>query len=160
VLPEFAIEDPIDSWETINKYGVPNINGTFLVGRYPKRPIVNQPSISVGDKVKVGFFQRLDTAGTMAPKKMGGEGKKRERLQFFDGVVISKRPSRTLNSSMITVRKTFRGGFGVEKVFSRSSPWVASVEVVRRSLVRRSKLYYLRGRSGKGARLRPLPSRK
>jgi large subunit ribosomal protein L19 len=75
----------------------------------------------------------------------------RERLQAFEGVVIAKR-NRGLNSSF-TVRKMSHGE-GVERVFQTYSPLVASVSVKRRGDVRRAKLYYLRGRTGKAARIR------
>ena len=75
----------------------------------------------------------------------------RERLQAFEGVVIAKR-NRGLNSSF-TVRKVSYGE-GVERVFQTHSPLVASIEVGRRGDVRRSKLYYLRGRTGKSARIK------
>jgi len=75
----------------------------------------------------------------------------RERLQAYEGVVISKR-NRGLNSSFI-VRK-ISAGEGVERTFQTSSPLVASIEVKRRGDVRRAKLYYLRGRTGKSARIK------
>ena len=75
----------------------------------------------------------------------------RERLQAFEGVVIAKR-NRGLNSSF-TVRKISYGE-GVERVFQAHSPLVASIEVRRRGDVRRAKLYYLRSRTGKSARIK------
>ena len=75
----------------------------------------------------------------------------RERLQAYEGVVIAKR-NRGLNSAF-TVRK-ISSGEGVERTFQTYSPLVASVEVKRRGDVRRAKLYYLRERSGKSARIR------
>jgi large subunit ribosomal protein L19 len=75
----------------------------------------------------------------------------RERLQAFEGVVIAKR-NRGLNSAF-TVRKISHGE-GVERVFQTYSPTVASVKVTRRGDVRRAKLYYLRGRTGKAARIK------
>jgi large subunit ribosomal protein L19 len=75
----------------------------------------------------------------------------RERLQAFEGVVIAKR-NRGLNSSF-TVRKVSHGE-GVERVFQTYSPLVDSVNVKRRGDVRRAKLYYLRGRTGKAARIK------
>ena len=75
----------------------------------------------------------------------------RERLQAFEGVVIAKR-NRGLNSSFI-VRK-ISSGEGVERTFQAYSPLVASIEVKRRGDVRRAKLYYLRERSGKSARIK------
>src|ERR1035437_6754585 len=75
----------------------------------------------------------------------------RERLQAYEGVVIAKR-NRGLNSSFI-VRK-ISSGEGVERTFQTYSPQIASIEVKRRGHVRRSKLYYLRERSGKSARIK------
>ncbi len=75
----------------------------------------------------------------------------RERLQAFEGVVIAKR-NRGLNSSF-TVRKISHGE-GVERVFQTYSPTVDSITVKRRGAVRRAKLYYLRGRTGKAARIK------
>lgn len=75
----------------------------------------------------------------------------RERLQAFEGVVIAKR-NRGLNSSF-TVRKISHGE-GVERVFQTFSPVVDSLVVKRRGDVRRAKLYYLRGRTGKAARIK------
>ena len=75
----------------------------------------------------------------------------RERLQAYEGVVIAKR-NRGLNSSFI-VRK-ISSGEGVERTFQTYSPLVAGVEVKRRGDVRRAKLYYLRERSGKSARIK------
>jgi large subunit ribosomal protein L19 len=75
----------------------------------------------------------------------------RERLQAFEGVVIARR-NRGLNSSF-TVRKISHGE-GVERVFQTFSPTVDSIHVKRRGDVRRAKLYYLRGRTGKAARIK------
>jgi len=75
----------------------------------------------------------------------------RERLQAYEGVVIAKR-NRGLNSAF-TVRK-ISSGEGVERTFQSYSPLVASIEVKRRGDVRRAKLYYLRERSGKSARIK------
>ncbi len=75
----------------------------------------------------------------------------RERLQAFEGVVIAKR-NRGLNSAF-TVRKLSHGE-GVERVFQTYSPSIADIKVKRRGKVRRAKLYYLRGRTGKAARIK------
>jgi large subunit ribosomal protein L19 len=75
----------------------------------------------------------------------------RERLQGYEGIVIAKR-NRGLNSSF-TVRKVSHGE-GVERVFQTHSPAIASIELKRRGSVRRAKLYYLRARSGKSARIK------
>lgn len=75
----------------------------------------------------------------------------RKRLQAYEGVVVAKR-NRGVNSSF-TVRK-ISSGEGVERTFQTYSPLIASVEVKRKGDVRRAKLYYLRDRSGKSARIR------
>jgi len=93
------------------------------------------PEFAPGDTVKVTV------------KVVEGE---RERLQAFEGVCIAKK-SRGLNSSF-TVRKISYGE-GVERVFPLYSPRIARIELVRRGDVRRAKLYYLRGRTGKAARI-------
>ena len=81
----------------------------------------------------------------------------RKRLQAYEGVVIARR-NRGLNSSFI-VRK-ISNGEGVERTFPLYSPRIAKIEVKRRGAVRRAKLYYLRERSGKSARIKEkLPSR-
>ena len=75
----------------------------------------------------------------------------RKRVQAFEGVVIAKR-NRGLNSAFI-VRK-ISSGEGVERTFQTYSPIIASIEVKRKGAVRRAKLYYLRERSGKSARIK------
>ncbi len=92
-------------------------------------------------------FAPGDTVTVQVKVKEGN----RERLQAFEGVVIAKR-NRGLNSSF-TVRKISHGE-GVERVFQTYSPLVDSVTVKRRGDVRRAKLYYLRGRTGKAARIK------
>jgi len=78
------------------------------------------------------------------------EGEK-ERLQAFEGIVVAKRGGGI--SENFTVRKV-SAGVGVERIFPLHSPIIASVELVRRGLVRRAKPYYLRRLSGKAARIR------
>jgi large subunit ribosomal protein L19 len=96
---------------------------------------------------KVPDFSPGDTVVVQVKVKEGN----RERLQAFEGVVIGRR-NRGLNSSF-TVRKVSHGE-GVERVFQTYSPTVASIKVKRRGDVRRAKLYYLRERSGKSARIK------
>jgi large subunit ribosomal protein L19 len=76
----------------------------------------------------------------------------RKRTQAFEGLVIAKRKGSGLNASFI-VRK-MSAGEGVERTFQTYSPMIASIEVKRRGDVRRAKLYYLRDRSGKSARIK------
>ena len=98
-------------------------------------------------------FAAGDTVVVQVKVKEGN----RERLQAYEGVVVAKR-NRGLNSSFI-VRK-ISSGEGVERTFQTYSPLIGSIEVKRRGDVRRAKLYYLRERSGKSARIREkLPSR-
>lgn len=94
------------------------------------------PTINPGDTIKASVRIK--------------EGNK-ERLQAFEGVVISIKGSGI--SRTVKLRKIFQG-IGVERTFLLHSPKVESFKVVRRGVVRRAKLYYMRGRSGKSARIR------
>ena len=96
---------------------------------------------------KIPEFATGDTVVVQVRVKEGN----RERLQAYEGVVIAKR-NRGANSSF-TVRKISHGE-GVERVFPTYSPSVAEIKVKRRGDVRRGKLYYLRERSGKSARIK------
>ncbi len=77
---------------------------------------------------------------------------KNEIIKIFEGVVISRRNKSIINATF-TVRK-ISNGIGVEKIFPLHSPNVDNIEVIRKGKVRRAKLYYLRGRSGKAARIK------
>jgi len=79
-----------------------------------------------------------------------GEGEK-ERIQPFEGVVISKRGQ--LAGKTFTVRRV-SFGIGVERIFPIHSPMISSIEIVQQGQVRRARLYYLRGRKGKAARIK------
>lgn len=107
-----------------------------LVQHVENSQLKQHPSFAPGDTVVV--------------KVRVQEGDK-ERLQAFEGVVIAKR-NRGLNSSF-TVRK-ISSGVGVERAFQLHSPIIGGIEVKRRGDVRRAKLYYLRERSGKSARIK------
>ena len=98
-------------------------------------------------KKDVPAFAPGDTVVVQVKVKEGDK----TRLQAYEGVVIAKR-NRGLHSSF-TVRK-ISNGEGVERVFQTHSPLVDSITVKRRGAVRRAKLYYLRDRSGKSARIR------
>nr|YP_010851101.1 ribosomal protein L19 [Aphanocladia stichidiosa]WGH14021.1 ribosomal protein L19 [Aphanocladia stichidiosa] len=96
----------------------------------------NIPQINVGDNIKI--------------KKMIQEGNK-ERIQISEGVVISQNNSQI--NQTITVRKTVQN-IGVERIYLLHSPQILGIEIIKKSKVRRSKLYYLRNRSGKATRLK------
>ncbi len=96
----------------------------------------NAPQFSIGDTVKV---HNLIKEGT------------RERIQMFEGIVIRKKNGGI--SETFTVRR-ISYGVGVEKTFPLHSPHVVNVEVIRRGKVRRSRLYYLRDRVGKAAKVK------
>lgn len=96
------------------------------------------PVFNIGDTVKVSF------------KVIEGT---RERIQIFEGVVIAKRHGGI--SETFTVRR-LSFGIGVERTFPLHSPKIAKVDVVRRGKVRRAKLYYLRGRTGKAAKVKEI----
>lgn len=98
-------------------------------------------------KADIPDFGPGDTVAVQVRVREG----QRERLQTFEGIVIAKK-NRGLNSSF-TVRKISYGE-GVERVFQTHSPMIATIEVKRRGDVRRAKLYYLRERSGKSARIK------
>ena len=96
----------------------------------------NVPSIKIGDNVKIGV------------KIIEGN---KERIQFYEGIVIAKKNC-SINST-ITVRKLLQG-IGVERIFLIHSPKINSIEILRSSKVRKSKLYYLRNLKGKASRLK------
>ena len=113
------------------------INNTALLNKVESEYLKeNVPNIRVGDTVRLGVEIR--------------EGKK-TRVQAFEGVVISQKNS-GINKT-ITVRRVMQG-IGVERCFLLHSPKIKSIEIKRSSKVRRSKLYYLRGLSGKATRLK------
>ena len=98
-------------------------------------------------KQDIPEFSPGDTVTVQVKVKEGS----RERLQAFEGVVIAKR-NRGMNSAF-TVRKISHGE-GVERVFQTHSPSIGSIKVKRKGSVRRAKLYYLRGLTGKAARIK------
>ena len=106
------------------------------IARLVKNMVKKLPAFAPGDTVIVNV------------NVVEGE---RKRVQAFEGIVIAKR-NQGLNSGFI-VRK-ISAGEGVERTFQTYSPIIASIEVKRRGSVRRAKLYYLRDRSGKSARIK------
>ena len=99
--------------------------------------LTKRPAIKPGDTVKVHVKVR--------------EGDK-ERIQVFEGIVIRKRMKGLVSN--FTVRKIAAGGIGVERTFPINSPRVDKIEVTRHGKVRRKNLYYLRGLTGKAARIK------
>ncbi|HZB91957.1 MAG TPA: 50S ribosomal protein L19 [Stellaceae bacterium] len=110
------------------------------------------PEFAPGDTVRVTVIVEEDRAGEKPEK--GEKGKKDEkphrRTQAFEGVCIARKNA-GINSNF-TLRKISYGE-GVERVFPLYSPRITQIEVVRKGAVRRAKLYYLRGRTGKSARI-------
>lgn len=96
------------------------------------------PEFSTGDEVKV-YIRIIEN--------------KKERVQVFQGVVLQRRGGNV--SETFTVRKV-SSGIGVEKTFPLHSPSITKIEVVRRGKVRRNKIFYLRERSGKSARIKEI----
>lgn len=107
-----------------------------LIQELTKSQIKELPAIEVGDTVKVHVKVK--------------EGA-RERIQIFEGIVIAKKHGGI--EETITVRRVSYG-IGVEKVFPVNSPTIEKFEIVRHGVVRRAKLYYLRDRVGKSAKVR------
>jgi large subunit ribosomal protein L19 len=125
---------------------------SYQVGTRSKGKIMNIIQILEQEEIarlnkKIPDFAPGDTVSIQVKVKEGT----RERLQAYEGVVIAKR-NRGLNSAFI-VRK-ISAGVGVERTFQVYSPLLESIEVKRRGDVRRAKLYYLRDRSGKSARIK------
>ena len=112
-------------------------NSVSIVREIERKWLKNEiPIIDVGDTIKIGILIQ--------------EGNK-ERVQFTDGVVIAKHKSNL--STTITIRKIIQGT-GVERIYVIHSPRIKSIEVIKKSKIRKAKLYYLRTRSGKATRLK------
>ena len=103
------------------------------------------PNLKVGDSINVVIFLEL-------PIETEGKTKK-EKTQSFEGVIIAKHNKKNQIGSTITVRKMFQGG-GIEKVFILNSPWIKEIKLISRAKIKRAKLYYIRSRTGKSARLK------
>ncbi len=99
----------------------------------------------------VPSFRPGDTLRVHVRLKEGEGEKEKERIQPFEGVVI-KRAGRLLSETFTLRRVSF--GIGIERIFPLHSPSISEIEVVHRGKVRRSKLYYLRSRRGKAARIK------
>ena len=106
----------------------------------------NLPDIRPGDTVKV--YQKIKEVSSKAKGKKGES----ERTQVFEGIVIARKHGKGI-SSTITVRKVV-DGIGVERIFPLHLPTIEKIEILQRGKVRRAKLYYLRERVGKKARVK------
>jgi large subunit ribosomal protein L19 len=116
-----------------------------------KRPV---PDFGPGDTVRVTIIVEEDKAAEKPEKgakpSKAEEGRAHRRTQAFEGVCIARKNAGV--SSNFTLRKISYGE-GVERIFPLYSPRITAIEVVRKGSVRRAKLYYLRGRTGKAARI-------
>jgi len=107
----------------------------------------NLPDLRVGDIVKV--HQIIPASESIAKGKKKSD---KERVQVFEGVVLASKHGRGIQATF-TVRKII-SGIGVEKTYPLHSPHISKIEIISRSKVRRAKLYYLRQRAGKKAKLK------
>lgn len=123
-----------------------NLTETFL------KPYLktNLPDIRPGDTVRL--YQKIKGAVSGKGKKAKKEEKEKERIQVFEGVVLARKHGRGI-SSTITVR-TIIDGVAVERIFPLHLPSIEKIEILSRAKVRRAKLYYLRKRTGKKAKLK------
>lgn len=113
------------------------------------------PEFKIGDTIKVNLqFKEITKAtGSGGSKNIRVDRTVKEEIkhQAFEGIVIARKNSGIRET--ITVRKVASGGIGVEKLFQLNSPSIKSIEVIRKGRVRRAKLFYLRDRTGKAARV-------
>ena len=109
-----------------------------IMNTIESRQLRNREAFDIGSTIRVNYKIK--------------EGEK-ERIQPFEGVVIAKHFGPKNLKASFTVRKVTQG-YGVERIFPLHSPRIESIKVIRRGRVRRAKLYYLRGRFGKAARIK------
>ena len=121
-----------------------------IIEKFEKKQAVaghELPLFRVGDTLRV-HYKIEESAG----KKKGDEGKK-FRIQPFEGVCIRYTKGSPMSTSF-TVRKSGANGVGVERIFPVNSPFVDKVEIISHGRVRRARLFYLRNRSGRSARIK------
>lgn len=109
-----------------------------VINLIEKSQLKDVPNIPIGSTVKVNY------------KIIEGD---KERVQPFEGVVIARHLSEKNSKSTFTVRRVNQG-YGVERIFPLHSPRIENIQVLKKGIVRRAKLYYLRKLSGKAARLK------
>jgi large subunit ribosomal protein L19 len=108
----------------------------------------NTLSLHVGDTLKV-HYKLIEHEKKAGKTKKEVNVETRERIQIFEGILIAVKGSQ--ENAMMTVRRIGAGQIGIERIFPISSPWIKLIEIKRHGDVRRAKLYYLRGRTGKAA---------
>lgn len=133
---------------------IPKLIQQFEEGHLNKYSVseADYPEFRSGDTIKVNY--KIEEKQDKAGKKTAFVDKK-FRIQAFQGVVL-KRHKASLGGAgaTFTVRKIAAGGVGVERTFPLWSPYIDSIELISRGMVRRSRLYYLRDRVGKAARIK------
>ena len=105
-------------------------------------------AVHVGDTIRV-HYKLIEHEKVAGKTKREVKEETRERVQVFEGILIAIKGSG--GNAMLTVRRIGVGGKGVERIFPLISPWIKKLEVKKLGRVRRAKLYYLRGRTGKSA---------
>ena len=102
----------------------------------------------VGDTVRV-HYKLIEKEKVAGKTKREVKEETRERIQIFEGIVIAVKGSGA--NAMFTVRKIGAAAIGIERIFPLVSPWIRKIEIKKHGVVRRAKLYYLRGKIGKEA---------
>ena len=117
---------------------------------WPSTPSDTMKSVTlhVGDTLRV-HYKLIEKEKIAGKTKREVKEETRERTQVFEGILIAIKGSGA--NSMLTVRRIGAAGIGVERIFPLISPWIKKLEVKKSGRVRRAKLYYLRGRTGKAA---------
>lgn len=110
--------------------------------------ILGQTTFHVGDTVQV-HYKLIEKEKVAGKAKREVKEELRERIQVFEGIVLAIRGEGANKS--FTVRKIGAAAIGVERIFPLNSPWIKKISVKKKSQVRRAKLYYLRGKTGKEA---------
>ncbi len=104
--------------------------------------------LHVGDTVRV-HYKLIEKEKVSGKAKREVKEETHERIQVFEGIIIAIKG--VAENTMFTVRKIGAGAIGIERIFPLISPWIRKIEIKRRGVARRAKLYYLRAKIGKGA---------
>lgn len=118
-------------------------------------------TLHVGDTIRV-HYMLIEKEKVAGKTKREVKEETRERIQVFEGIVIAIKGSGV--NAMFMVRKIGAGAIGIERIFPLMSPWIKKITVKKQGVVRRAKLYYLRGKIGKEAtrveEFTPVPAKK